>query len=85
MSDEVVPRTTNTLDAASAAATDDGPLITSSSSSELCWSYKRWDWHIIAEDADEEQAVSVVGEFTSAQELKPKERREMWLGILYNK
>lgn len=71
--------------AAAAAATADGPLITSSSSSELCWSYIKWAqdddddvwwWHIIAaaaiaEDSDE-HAVSVVGELASVQELKPE-------------
>lgn len=36
MSDEAVPRTTKILAAASAAAKEDGPFITSSSSSELC-------------------------------------------------
>lgn len=71
-----------------AAATADGPLITSSSSSELCWSYIKWAqdddddvwwWHIIAaaamaEDSDE-HAVSGVGEFASVQQLKPVQTR----------
>lgn len=48
------------------------PLITSNSSSELCWSYSnKFDWGVKNAGDSDEQAVSV-GDVVSCLELMPK-------------